>query len=90
MAVLTDSIALEEDVWKNVDEEAKAEETTRGELVDKAVRIYIKTKALERLRKWGQGAAAEVGINDAHDLINACDSTLDFWDNEEDEVWDNV
>ncbi|MDR2591446.1 MAG: hypothetical protein LBC59_01395 [Chitinispirillales bacterium] len=24
------------------------------------------------------------------DLIKASESTLDFWDNEDDEVWDNV
>jgi len=28
--------------------------------------------------------------NDALDLLKASESTLDFWDNEEDKVWDNV
>jgi bifunctional DNA-binding transcriptional regulator/antitoxin component of YhaV-PrlF toxin-antitoxin module len=28
--------------------------------------------------------------DDTHDLIKASESSLDFWDNEEDQVWDNV
>ena len=28
--------------------------------------------------------------SDTIDLMKASESTLDFWDNEEDEVWDNV
>ena len=28
--------------------------------------------------------------NDTLDLLKASESTLDFWDNEEDKVWDNV
>jgi hypothetical protein len=28
--------------------------------------------------------------NDALDLVKASESTLDFWNNEEDKVWDNV
>ena len=28
--------------------------------------------------------------SDTIDLLKASESTLDFWDNEEDEVWDNV
>jgi bifunctional DNA-binding transcriptional regulator/antitoxin component of YhaV-PrlF toxin-antitoxin module len=28
--------------------------------------------------------------HDAHDLIKASESSLDFWDNEDDKVWDNV
>jgi len=28
--------------------------------------------------------------NDTFDLMKASESTLDFWDNEEDEVWNNV
>ena len=28
--------------------------------------------------------------NDTLDLMKASESTLDFWDNEEDKVWDNV
>jgi hypothetical protein len=28
--------------------------------------------------------------NDTLDLIKASEGTLDFWDNEEDAVWDNV
>jgi hypothetical protein len=28
--------------------------------------------------------------DDFPDLIKASENTLDFWDNEEDEVWDNV
>jgi hypothetical protein len=28
--------------------------------------------------------------NDTYDLIKASEGTLDFWDNEDDEVWDNV
>jgi len=27
---------------------------------------------------------------DTHDLIKASESSLDFWDNEDDKVWDNV
>jgi len=27
-------------------------------------------------------------MNDTLDLMKACESTLDFWDNEEDAVWD--
>jgi len=28
--------------------------------------------------------------NDTYDLIKASESSLDFWDNEDDKVWDNV
>ena len=28
--------------------------------------------------------------SDTYDLIKASEGTLDFWDNEDDEVWDNV
>jgi len=28
--------------------------------------------------------------NDTYDLIKASEGTLDFWDNEDDEVWDIV
>jgi hypothetical protein len=28
--------------------------------------------------------------NDTDDLIKASESSLDFWDNEDDKVWDNV
>jgi bifunctional DNA-binding transcriptional regulator/antitoxin component of YhaV-PrlF toxin-antitoxin module len=28
--------------------------------------------------------------NDISDLINASESSLSFWDNEDDKVWDNV
>jgi hypothetical protein len=28
--------------------------------------------------------------NETLDLMKASESTLDFWDNEEDKVWDNV
>jgi hypothetical protein len=28
--------------------------------------------------------------NDISDLIKASESSLDFWDNEDDKVWDNV
>jgi len=28
--------------------------------------------------------------NDTYDLIKASEKSLDFWDNEEDKVWDNV
>ena len=28
--------------------------------------------------------------SDTFDLLKASESTLDFWDNEEDTVWDNV
>jgi len=28
--------------------------------------------------------------NDMYDLIKASESSLDFWDNEDDKVWDNV
>jgi hypothetical protein len=28
--------------------------------------------------------------NDMYDLIKASENSLDFWDNEEDKVWDNV
>ncbi|GBU23008.1 hypothetical protein R80B4_02921 [Fibrobacteres bacterium R8-0-B4] len=28
--------------------------------------------------------------NDTCDLIKASEGTIDFWDNEDDEVWDNV
>jgi|GEM_PF-4749873 len=58
MAVLTVNIPLDEDVWRNVGEEAKNEATTREELVDKAVRIYIRTKALENLRNFGRELSA--------------------------------
>jgi bifunctional DNA-binding transcriptional regulator/antitoxin component of YhaV-PrlF toxin-antitoxin module len=27
---------------------------------------------------------------DTHDLIKASESSLDFWDNDDDKVWDNV
>ena len=27
---------------------------------------------------------------DTHDLIKASESSIDFWDNEDDKVWDNV
>jgi len=30
------------------------------------------------------------GGNDTYDLVKASESTIDFWDNEDDEVWDNV
>jgi len=29
-------------------------------------------------------------IDTQHDLIKASESSLDFWDNEDDKVWDNV
>jgi hypothetical protein len=28
--------------------------------------------------------------NDTHDFIKMSESSLDFWDNEDDKVWDNV
>jgi len=30
------------------------------------------------------------GANGTLDLVKLSESTLDFWDNEEDKVWDNV
>jgi len=58
--------------------------------IDADWKISIPVEYREYLSSNSRVILLPTGDNDTYDLIKASESTLDFWYNEDDEVWDNV
>jgi DNA-binding transcriptional regulator/RsmH inhibitor MraZ len=58
--------------------------------IDTDWKISIPTEYREYLSSSPRVILLQKKDNDTHDLIKASASSLGFWDNEDDKVWDNV
>jgi DNA-binding transcriptional regulator/RsmH inhibitor MraZ len=58
--------------------------------IDADWKISIPTEYREYLSSSPRVILLQKNDNDTHDLIKASESSLGFWDNEVDKVWDNV
>ena len=58
--------------------------------IDADWKISIPIKYREHLPSSPRVILLPKNDNDMYDLIKASENSLDFWDNEDDKVWDNV
>ena len=58
--------------------------------IDADWKISIPVEYRECLSSNSRVIVLPKGGNDTYDLVKASEGTIDFWDNEDDEVWDNV
>jgi bifunctional DNA-binding transcriptional regulator/antitoxin component of YhaV-PrlF toxin-antitoxin module len=58
--------------------------------IDDDWKISIPKEYREYLSSFSRVILLQKTDCDSHDLIQASESSLDFWDNEDDKVWDNV
>jgi len=58
--------------------------------IDDDWKISIPAKYREHLSSFSRVILLQKNDNDTHDLMKMSEGTLNFWDNEDDKVWDNV
>jgi DNA-binding transcriptional regulator/RsmH inhibitor MraZ len=58
--------------------------------IDADWKISIPVEYREHLSSNSRVILLPKNDNDTYDLVMASESTLDFWNNEDDEVWDKV
>ena len=58
--------------------------------IDKDWKISIPKEYREYLSQLSRVILLQRSDNDTYDLAKVSESSLDFWDNEDDKVWDNV
>jgi hypothetical protein len=58
------NIAIEPELFARVTEEAVAEGTTADEIANEAMKRYLALRRLDRLQRYGQKRAEELGITE--------------------------
>ena len=58
------NIAIEPELFARVTEEAAAEGTTADEIVNEAMKRYLAVRRVDRLQRYGQKRAEELGITE--------------------------
>ena len=58
------NIAIELELFARVAEEAAAEGTTAGEIANEAMKRYLALRRFDRLQRYGQKRAEELGITE--------------------------
>ncbi|MDL2229804.1 hypothetical protein LJC14_06095 [Treponema sp. OttesenSCG-928-L16] len=58
--------------------------------IDEDWKISIPIEYREYLSSSSRVILLQKNDGDTHDLIKASEATLDFWNSEDDKVWDNV
>jgi hypothetical protein len=58
--------------------------------IDSDWKISIPLEYREYLSPYSKVILLQKNDNDTHDLMKASENTLEFWNNDDDEVWDNV
>jgi len=58
------NIAIEPELFARITEEAAAEGTTADEIANEATKRYLAVRRLDRLQRYGQKRAEELGITE--------------------------